>query len=66
MKKNALVEDNADTRLLVQVILGDRYEVTSYENGQEALEGIASKESSGQAPGHFQNNPKSNCPLCNC
>jgi len=41
MKKIALVEDNADNRLLVQVILGDVYEVTSYENGHEALEGIA-------------------------
>ena len=41
MKKIALVEDNADNRLLVQVILGDLYQVTSYENGQLALEGIA-------------------------
>ncbi len=41
MKKIALVEDNADNRLLVQVVLGDAYEVTSYENGQEALDGIA-------------------------
>lgn len=40
MKKIALVEDNADNRLLVQVILGDAYDVTSYENGYEALEGI--------------------------
>ena len=43
MKKIALVEDNADNRLLVQVILGDVYEVTSYENGQDALDGIASE-----------------------
>ncbi|MEO6788806.1 MAG: response regulator [Chthoniobacteraceae bacterium] len=41
MKKIALVEDNADNRLLVQVLLGDLFEVTSYENGQEALDGIA-------------------------
>jgi len=41
MKKIALVEDNADNRLLVQVILGDLYEVVPYENGHEALEGIA-------------------------
>jgi len=41
MKKIALVEDNADNRLLVQVILGDLYEVASYENGYEALEGFA-------------------------
>lgn len=43
MKKIALVEDNADNRLLVQVILGDLYDVTSYENGQDALEGIANE-----------------------
>jgi CheY-like chemotaxis protein len=43
MKKIALVEDNADNRLLVQVILGDLYDVASYENGQDALEGIADK-----------------------
>jgi CheY-like chemotaxis protein len=42
MKKIALVEDNPDNRLLVQVILGDLYEVTSYENGFDALEGMAS------------------------
>src|ERR1700704_2568343 len=43
MKKIALVEDNADNRLLVQVILGDLYHVTSYENGQDALEGITNE-----------------------
>jgi len=42
MKKIALVEDNPDNRLLVEVILGDLYEVTSYENGPEALAGFAS------------------------
>jgi CheY-like chemotaxis protein len=41
MKKIALVEDNADNRLLVQVLLGDLFDVTSYENGQDALDGIA-------------------------
>jgi CheY-like chemotaxis protein len=41
MKKIALVEDNADNRLLIQVILGDLFDVASYENGQEALEGFA-------------------------
>jgi len=41
MKKIALVEDNADNRLLVQVVLGDLFEVVSYENGQEALDGLA-------------------------
>src|SRR5271156_2539218 len=41
MKKIALVEDNADNRLLIQVVLGDLFEVASYENGQDALDGIA-------------------------
>jgi CheY-like chemotaxis protein len=41
MNKIALVEDNADNRLLVQVLLGDLFEVASYENGQDALDGIA-------------------------
>src|SRR5882757_3640458 len=41
MKKIALVEDNADNRLLVQVVLGDLFDVTSYENGQDALDGLA-------------------------
>jgi len=41
MKKIALVEDNADNRLLVQVMLGDLFEVIPYESGGEALEGIA-------------------------
>ncbi len=41
MKKIALVEDNADNRLLVQVVLGDLFDVASYENGYDALDGIA-------------------------
>ena len=41
MKKIALVEDNADNRLLVEVILRDLFEVVSYENGQNALHGLA-------------------------
>jgi CheY-like chemotaxis protein len=35
----ALVEDNADNRLLVQAILDDRYEVVEYETGAAALAG---------------------------
>ena len=35
-----LVEDNADNRLLVQAILGDRYDIIEYETGLEALEGF--------------------------
>ena len=41
MKKIALVEDNADNRLLIEVVLGDLFEIASYENGQDALEGLA-------------------------
>ena len=41
MKKIALVEDNADNRLLIQVVLADLFDVVSYENGQEALQGFA-------------------------
>lgn len=41
MKKIAVVEDNPDNRLLVQVILESLYEVIEYENGFAALEGMA-------------------------
>jgi CheY-like chemotaxis protein len=40
MKKVAVVEDNPDNRLLVSVLLEDLYELTEYENGREALDGI--------------------------
>lgn len=40
MKKIAVVEDNPDNRLLVQVILEPFYEVVEYENGFAALEGL--------------------------
>lgn len=36
----AVVEDNPDNRLLVQALIGDRYDISEYETGQEALEGI--------------------------
>ena len=36
----AIVEDNADNRLLLQAILGDEYDLTEYENGTDALAGI--------------------------
>lgn len=41
MKKIAVVEDNPDNRLLVQVILESLYEVVEYENGFAALDGLA-------------------------
>lgn len=40
MKKIALVEDNADSRLVVRVILGKHFEITAYEDGPQALEGF--------------------------
>jgi CheY-like chemotaxis protein len=40
MKKVAVVEDNPDNRLLVQVMLDPFYEITEYETGMAALEGL--------------------------
>ena len=40
MKKVAVVEDNADNRLLLQAILDGSYEVVEYENGIDALAGL--------------------------
>jgi two-component system, cell cycle response regulator DivK len=37
----AIVEDNADNRLLLQAILGDTHQLTEYENGIDALNGIS-------------------------
>ena len=39
--KIAVVEDNLDNRILVQAILEDGYEISEYENGMEALDGLA-------------------------
>ena len=36
----AVVEDNADNRLLIQAILGDQFNLVEYENGNDALAGI--------------------------
>ena len=41
MKKIAVVEDNPDNRLLVQAILDDKYELSEYETGAEAVAGLA-------------------------
>ncbi len=41
MPRLAVVEDNADNRLLLKAILGDQYELTEYENGTVALAGLA-------------------------
>ena len=43
MKKIAVVEDNADNRLLVQAILEGRFDVVEYVDGAEALEGMGRK-----------------------
>ena len=40
MKRIAIVEDNADNRLLLQAILDEQFEVLEYEDGQSALAGI--------------------------
>lgn len=40
MRTIAVVEDNADNRLLVQAILGELYHVREYETGAKALEGF--------------------------
>jgi two-component system, cell cycle response regulator DivK len=36
----AVVEDNADNRLLLRAILDDLYELVEYENGMDALAGM--------------------------
>jgi CheY-like chemotaxis protein len=41
MKTIAIVEDNADNRLLLQAILDGSYQLVEYENGTEALAGLA-------------------------
>ena len=43
MKKIAVVEDNPDNRLLVQVILESRYQIDEYADGFSALEGLRRK-----------------------
>lgn len=40
MKTIAVVEDNADNRLLLQAILDGMYRIVEYENGTDALAGL--------------------------
>lgn len=40
MKSIAVVEDNADNRLLMRVLLEDKYRVVEYDDGQAALDGL--------------------------
>ena len=39
-RKVAVVEDNPDNRMLVQALLEDRYEISEYESGIAAVEGL--------------------------
>ena len=41
-RKIAVVEDNPDNRMLVQALLEDRYEISEYETGAQAVEGLGS------------------------
>ena len=41
MKTIAVVEDNADNRLLLQAILDGLYDLVEYENGVDALAGLS-------------------------
>jgi CheY-like chemotaxis protein len=36
----AVVEDNADNRLLLQALLADRFDLVEYDNGVDALAGL--------------------------
>ena len=38
--KVAVVEDNPDNRMLVQALLEDLYDISEYESGIEAVEGL--------------------------
>ena len=37
----AVVEDNADNRLLLQALLGERYDLVEFDNGADALAGLS-------------------------
>ena len=41
MSMIAVVEDNADNRLLLQALLGERYDIVEFDNGADALAGLA-------------------------
>ena len=43
MKTIAVVEDNADNRLLLHAFLADRYQIVEYETGASALDGFRSR-----------------------
>lgn len=40
MRKIAVVDDNADNRLIIRTILEDQYEIVEFSSGFEAIEGF--------------------------
>ena len=40
MRKVAVVDDNADNRLIIRTILEDQYDIVEYSSGIEAIEGF--------------------------
>lgn len=40
MARIAVVEDNPDNRLLLQALLEDRHDLTEFDNGADALDGM--------------------------
>ena len=40
MRKIAVVDDNADNRLIIRTILEDQYEISEFSSGMEAIEGF--------------------------
>ena len=40
MRKIAVVDDNADNRLIIRTILEDQYEIIEFSSGMEAIEGF--------------------------
>jgi CheY-like chemotaxis protein len=40
MTKIAVVDDNADNRLIIRTILEDQYEIIEFSSGMEAIEGF--------------------------
>jgi two-component system, cell cycle response regulator DivK len=40
MRKVAVVDDNADNRLIIRTILEDQFEILEFSSGTEALEGF--------------------------
>ncbi len=41
MKTIAVVEDNADNRLLLRALLDERYDIVEFETGADAIAGLA-------------------------